>query len=149
MGYVVRGEGAFASGSIFLPCIGDGAGTSLYDPGSCGYYWSSVPTSDNHLGAMSLSISSSGHDSCYDIRYYGRPVRPVQNSAEEQAERAHEHVDDEKHCEWCGPTSYGSACPFSLTGKHRHGHGANKCIWCGSTSTGPACPFSPTDRHEK
>ena len=43
----------------------------------------------------------------------------------------HEHVDDEKHCEWCGSSSYGSACPFSPTGKHRHGHGANKCIWCG------------------
>ena len=57
--------------------------TSLYDPGSCGCYWSSVPTSDTYLRAMSLSIRSSGHDSCYDIRYYGRPVRPVQNSAEE------------------------------------------------------------------
>ncbi|MBR3956402.1 MAG: InlB B-repeat-containing protein, partial [Kiritimatiellae bacterium] len=83
MGYVVRGKGAFASGSIFLPCIGDGVGTSLYDPGSCGCYWSSVPTSDTYLRAMSLSISSSGHASGYDIRYYGRPVRPVQNSAEE------------------------------------------------------------------
>ena len=63
--------------------------------------------------------------------------------------RKHEHRDDEKHCEWCGSTSYGSTCIHSPTRKHRHGPGGNKCIWCGSTSNGSGCYHSPTGKHEK
>ena len=62
---------------------------------------------------------------------------------------AQDHRDDEKHCEWCGSSSYGSGCIHSPTRKHRHGPGGNKCIWCGSTSNGSGCIHSPTGKHEK
>jgi len=76
-GYVVRGKGAYASYSIFLPCVGRGYGTSLNDAGWYGDYWSSVPYSDNyHAGG--LGFGSSRHYASYSSRYFGRSVRPVQ-----------------------------------------------------------------------
>ena len=77
-GYIVRGRGAYASNSIFLPAAGYGNGTSLYFSGSYGDYWSSVP----YLGydySRSLYFNSSSHSTGYDYgRRYGRSVRPVQ-----------------------------------------------------------------------
>ena len=77
-GYVVRGRGDYASSSIFLPCAGYGYGTSLYNAGSLGLYWSSVPSSATYYDAWYFGFHSSGHyvDSSY--RYYGQSVRPVQ-----------------------------------------------------------------------
>ena len=76
-GYVVRGRGKYASASIFLPCAGLGYGTSLYDAGSYGNYWSSVPDSGSRY-AWDLYFDSGGHGT-YDIgRYNGRSVRPLQ-----------------------------------------------------------------------
>ena len=75
-GYVVRGRGEYASNSIFLPCAGSGYGTSLYSAGSDGYYWSSVPDSDDSSAWNLLFFSSSRTD--YSYRYYGQSVRPVQ-----------------------------------------------------------------------
>lgn len=63
--------------------------------------------------------------------------------------KKHEHNGDEKKCEYCNSSSYGSGCPNSPTKKHRHGSGDNKCRWCGSTSVGSGCPNSPTKKHEK
>ena len=80
-GYVVRGRGAYASNSIFLPCAGYGLGTSLLYAGSGGLYWSSVPDSDN-INAWCLYFNSG--DRSTDYYYYrssGQSVRPVQGFA--------------------------------------------------------------------
>ena len=77
-GYIVRGRDSYASNSIFLPCAGDGNGTSLYRAGSYGYYWSSVPRLDDDL-ARALYFDSSSHSTDYGYRRsYGRSVRPLQ-----------------------------------------------------------------------
>ena len=76
-GYVVRGRGDYASHSIFLPCAGYGYGTSLYDAGSLGYYWSSVPGSD-YDRAYGLGFDSGSHYMLCNYRYDGQSVRPVQ-----------------------------------------------------------------------
>ena len=56
---------------------GYGDGTSLYGAGSYGFYWSSVPSSDDYyawgLYFLSSFLSTSGY-----YRYYGQSVRPVQ-----------------------------------------------------------------------
>ena len=81
-GYVVRGQGAYESASIFLPCAGLGNGTSLSFAGSYGYYWSSVPGSDSNAFAWYLYFYSSGRNTSYYGRYGGRSVRPVQGFTE-------------------------------------------------------------------
>ena len=79
-GYVVRGRGDYASRSIFLPCAGYGYGTSLYNAGSLGLYWSSVPNSFND-NAWYLHFDSSYHSSDYYCsRNSGQSVRPLQGS---------------------------------------------------------------------
>ena len=80
-GYIVRGRGNYASASIFLPCAGSGYGTSLYNSGSDGYYWSSVPYSDSSYYAWYLYFYSGSHDTSCNYRYYGFSVRPVQGFA--------------------------------------------------------------------
>ena len=80
-GYVVRGRGDYASNSIFLPCVGWGYKTSLFDAGSYGGYWSSVPHSEYSNSAWYLYFNSSDHLADYRYRYYGLPVRPVQGAA--------------------------------------------------------------------
>ena len=79
-GYIVRGRGDYASNSIFLPCAGYGDGTSLLNSGSDGYYWSSVPYSDDY-NARFLSFGSGYHYVDYRDRSYGQSVRPVQGFA--------------------------------------------------------------------
>ena len=80
-GYLVCGRGNYASNSIFLPCAGDGRGTSLDGVGSHGRYWSSVPDSDD-IGAWYLYFDSSGHRMGLEWRTNGYPVRPVQGFTE-------------------------------------------------------------------
>ena len=80
-GYEVRGKGAYASKSIYLPCAGYVYGTSLRDAGSDGDYWSSVPGSDSYR-AWHLYFGSSSHDTYSDYRDYGQSVRPVRGFAE-------------------------------------------------------------------
>ena len=80
-GYCVRGRGAYASASIFLPCAGYGYGTSLYSFGSHGYYWSSVPYSGSYY-SWYLDFNSGDHSTDSDgYRDYGFSVRPVQGFA--------------------------------------------------------------------
>ena len=79
-GYVVKGKGAYASASIFLPCAGYVNGTSLNfnSAVSNGKYWSSVPDWDG-IHAWSLGFYSGDHDAnYYDYRDRGQSVRPVQ-----------------------------------------------------------------------
>jgi hypothetical protein len=80
-GYEVRGKGDYALASIFLPCAGDGNGTSLDYAGSYGDYRSSVPSSDSSY-AWSLYFYSGGHDTSYSSRGSGQSVRPVQGFTE-------------------------------------------------------------------
>ncbi|MBP5510363.1 MAG: hypothetical protein J6Z49_05545 [Kiritimatiellae bacterium] len=80
-GYIVRGRGDYASNSIFLPAAGYGDGTSLYNAGSWGYYWSSVPRSDDDNGTGSLFFTSGDHSTGNYRRDYGFSVRPVQGFA--------------------------------------------------------------------
>ena len=78
-GYVVCGRGDYTSNSIFLPCAGSGGGTSLGGAGSCGYYWSSVPTPGIIDCANELYFGSGIHITQeYAKRYFGFSVRPVQ-----------------------------------------------------------------------
>ena len=79
-GYIVRGRGSYASNSIFLPCAGDGFGTSFDSAGSLGLYWSSVPRSDVY-DAWLLYFSSSGHSTDRYFRTRGQSVRPLQGFA--------------------------------------------------------------------
>ena len=81
-GYIVSGKGNFSSASIFLPAAGYGYGTSLYDAGSDGVYWSSVPRGSNSHYAWSLNFDSGGHYTYGIRRFYGQSVRPVQGFAE-------------------------------------------------------------------
>ena len=76
-GYVVRGRGDYASARIFLPAAGRGNGTSLFNVGAYGGYWSSVLGSDNN-GARCLNFTSSYHYTDYDYCSSGQSVRPVQ-----------------------------------------------------------------------
>jgi hypothetical protein len=77
-GYVVRGRDSYASNSIFLPCAGYGYGTSFYNAGSHGRYWSSVPHSDDYGDAWYLGFLSGRHDTYYGSYRYGQSVRPLQ-----------------------------------------------------------------------
>ena len=77
-GYTIRGRGDYSSASIFLPATGYGYGTSLSNAGSYGYYWSSVPHSDNYLYAWVLHFNSSDQATHYNYRSLGHAVRPVQ-----------------------------------------------------------------------
>ena len=62
---------------IFLPAAGYRSGSSLYDAGSYGYYWSrSLRTSYSYF-AYCLLFNSGNIYTYYYSRYYGRSVRPV------------------------------------------------------------------------
>lgn len=78
-GYTVKGQGAYASNSIFLPCAGFGFGTSFGLSVSYGYYWSSVPWPGGQY-AWFLYLHGSGHGTSNGSdRAYGRSIRPVQS----------------------------------------------------------------------
>ena len=73
-GYKVTGP---SGASIFLPAAGYRGGSSLYDAGSDGGYWSSTPYGSNSYDAYYLDFNSSfqGMNSYY--RSGGQSVRPV------------------------------------------------------------------------
>ena len=80
-GWTVTGRGDYASASIFLPAAGFGFRTSLYNSGSRGPYWSSVPLSDGN-NSWSLYFTSSDLRTDGYSRYGGQSVRPVQGFTE-------------------------------------------------------------------
>ena len=80
-GRLVTGKGAYASKSIFLPVAGFGDGSSLYDLGSYGYYWSSTPTSVSSLDAWILYFRSGDFGRSDRGRFIGRSVRPLRGFA--------------------------------------------------------------------
>ena len=75
-GYVVKGRGAYAGASIFLPAAGYGHGASLDYAGSFGNYWSSVPYSD-YGSSWRLYFTSGYHVTSNYYRSRGQSVRPV------------------------------------------------------------------------
>ena len=80
-GYVVRGRGDYASNSVFLPCGGDGHGSSLDSAGLEGCYWSSVLYSSSNIDAYVLYFKSNVHDTYYYAdRHDGFSVRPVRDA---------------------------------------------------------------------
>ena len=82
-GYIVCGRDEYAAASIFIPASGHGYGSSLYDLGSFGNYWSSTPGTGNYSYSWYLNFTSGTHYTYYcDYRYYGFPVRPVRESAQ-------------------------------------------------------------------
>lgn len=80
-GRLVKGRGAYASKSIFLPAAGYGNSYDLYGDGSFGYYWSSTPNSDSPNFAWGLYFDAYGFIRNSDRRYIGYPVRPVRGFA--------------------------------------------------------------------
>ena len=81
-GYVVRGRGEYTSNSIFLPCVGNGNGTSFNDSSSYGSYWSSeLGTDGNCAGGIDFGYGDTYHEPYYDDLYYGHSVRPVQGGS--------------------------------------------------------------------
>ena len=83
-GRLVTGKGEYANRSIFLPAAGFGYGSSLYGPGSYGYYWSSTPDSGNFNSyyAWYLHFNSGSFRRDSNDRHGGRSVRPVRGFAE-------------------------------------------------------------------
>ena len=80
-GYVVRGRGAYANNSIFLPAAGYVTNSTLGGQGSFGLYWSSDPsTLDGYaLYAWYLSSASDGFGMYnFGTRITGQSVRPIQ-----------------------------------------------------------------------
>ena len=80
-GRIVRGRGAYASNSIFLPAAGYGDRTSLGGAGWLGCYWSSVPTTWwSSAWSLYFEPRSSGTEYGYYFRENGLSIRPVQDS---------------------------------------------------------------------
>ncbi len=63
--------------SIFLTTAGYRYGSTIYDAGSFGYYWSSSLRTTGPSGAWYLSFASSYCSTYYYDRYFGCSVRPV------------------------------------------------------------------------
>ena len=74
-GYKFTGKGDYSGNSIFLPAAGYGDGSTLYNAGSDGYYWSSSYLSGSY--AYSLFFYSGFASTLGDYRFLGFPVRPV------------------------------------------------------------------------
>ena len=63
--------------SVFLPAAGYRDGTTLYDAGSGGYYWSSALLTGDPCSACNVGFGSSFVYMNYYARNYGQSVRPV------------------------------------------------------------------------
>lgn len=72
----IRLRSKFNGNVIFFPASGGGYGTSWYDRGSYGYYWSSSWISDRYARCL-LFRYSGVYPQNTDNRYVGIAVRPV------------------------------------------------------------------------
>ena len=80
-GRLVKGRGAYATKSIFLPAAGLGYDSDLTGPGSYGNVWSSTPYSDYSDRAWGLDLNSGGFIRYGSDRYFGQSVRPLRGFA--------------------------------------------------------------------
>ncbi len=69
--------------SIFIPATGYRSGTSADNYGN-GYYWNSIPKDDN-VDSYYMYFNGIGHYVSSGVRYYGRTIRPVKDSGDEEA----------------------------------------------------------------
>lgn len=74
IGYLVTGPNGK---SIFLPAAGCWNGSSLYDAGEYGHYWTSSPYESHPNGAYELKVNGSSHVVDWAGRLCGLSVRPV------------------------------------------------------------------------
>ena len=75
-GRIFTGKGNYANSSLFLPAAGDFDGTSYYNGGSYGYYWSSTLYSSTN--GRDLYFGSTGvNPQSYSSRFAGYNVRAV------------------------------------------------------------------------
>ncbi|MBR4583642.1 MAG: hypothetical protein IKO34_07515, partial [Bacteroidales bacterium] len=65
-----------SAGAVFLPAAGSRYGSSVYDVGSNGYYWSSTAYDSVNAWYLVFSGSDAGMNN-YHYRYSGRSVRLV------------------------------------------------------------------------
>ena len=117
-GYKVTSKGN--GNSIFLPAAGYRGGTSVYDAGSIGFYWSSSLRSDRPYRAYYLYFNSDFVDWFNSNRYEGYPVRAV-------------CLDTENI-----PTSY----TISFNANGGEGEMSLLKIWSDETLTLPICTFT-------
>ena len=68
--------------SLFLPAAGYRSGSSLYDAGSVGVYWSSSFYMDDPANAWILHFISGGYSVDDNDRSQGRSVRAVRSSGQ-------------------------------------------------------------------
>ena len=80
-GRLVKGRGAYATKSIFLPAAGLGYDSDLTGPGSYGNVWSSTPYSDYSDRAWGLDFNSGEFIRYGSDRYFGQSVRPLRGFA--------------------------------------------------------------------
>ena len=73
-GYKVIGKNG---NSIFLPAAGNRLGSSLFNDGSYGYYWSSSLNTAYPYSAKSVHLNSGSHSLYNGRRRSGFSVRPV------------------------------------------------------------------------
>ena len=82
-GWLVKGRGAYASKSIFIPAAGHLRGSFVDCSGWQGFYWSSTPYPDTY-GRSAYDLSSDTvefFDQTIGVRCNGRSVRPVRGFA--------------------------------------------------------------------
>lgn len=65
--------------SIFLPAAGNRYGTSLYNGGEKGSYWSSTPRESHDNDAYGFYFGSGGFDWGWNFRSNAQSVRPVRD----------------------------------------------------------------------
>ena len=71
--------------TLFLPAAGNRTGSSLFDAGSFGVYWSSSLNTGNPFSARFFTFYPGDYGIGYADRYYGRSVRPVRSGVPEGA----------------------------------------------------------------
>ena len=81
-GRLIKGRGAFASRSIFLPAAGYGSESTLYYPGEEGEYCSSTPYSSVTAAAYGLRFTSDSITRDMTARISGETVRPLRDPAQ-------------------------------------------------------------------
>ena len=74
---VTSNKTGFTDKSIFLPAAGYRGGTSLYDAGTDGYYWSSSLNTDYPYDAWYVDFGSDNVSRRGSNRCDGQSVRPV------------------------------------------------------------------------
>ncbi len=77
-GLVVTGKGSFSGASLFLPAAGYCNGSSWYDVGLQGEYWSCSLFTNYIISAWDLYFNGGGNRGVGgSLRYIGKTVRPV------------------------------------------------------------------------